>query len=343
MELYHFRPLPRTFCLRNVVDITTRAFGPVKVNPHGEKVHDTMKKWFMSFKGYDTPKALAYLDKFQNFATFSYPDADEEHLETCLADIYWGFVVDDVTDEGELQAEPDQIKAGVETCLQALYQVDFTSTDPHASMLYDLYKRIQSTGTPENCRRFVRAVEEFGMSEIEQSHERSRQNIPSVSEFIVARRGTYGAFMIQTVVEYSLDLKLPDYVFEHPIVDEMSVVTRDIMAWVNDLCSFNKEQADNDFQNLVCCIMVEQKVELQEAIEVLIDMLERRIDDYTKLKARLPSFGSLVDDELARYNIAIEHFIKGSAAYYYSTTRYFATQDAAANESLIIDLKTSVE
>jgi len=46
----------------------------------------------------------------------------------------------------------------------------------------------------------------------------------------------------------------------------MDKAATDIMAWQNDLCSFNKELASDDYQNLVCCIMVEQMIELQEAI-----------------------------------------------------------------------------
>jgi len=35
------------------------------------------------------------------------------------------------------------------------------------------------------------------------------------------------------MVEYSLDLDIPDHVFEHPIVQAMSDATTDIMTWPN--------------------------------------------------------------------------------------------------------------
>lgn len=35
------------------------------------------------------------------------------------------------------------------------------------------------------------------------------------------------------MVEYSLDLDLPDYVFRDPIVTAMSEATTDIMTWPN--------------------------------------------------------------------------------------------------------------
>jgi len=35
--------------------------------------------------------------RFDKFAALSFPDADEEHFKTCLAFLYCGFAVSDVT------------------------------------------------------------------------------------------------------------------------------------------------------------------------------------------------------------------------------------------------------
>ncbi|KDR76843.1 hypothetical protein GALMADRAFT_25350, partial [Galerina marginata CBS 339.88] len=228
---------PSTFHLKNLAEITSRAF-PLKVSPHGDLVHETMRRWFMSFNVYDPSKALAYIDRgrFDIFAAFSFPDADVQHLETCLAFFYWAFSTDDLSDEGYLQAKPDQVKAGLDMCREVLIRPDCLIPDyPYAMMLHEML---------------------------------------SITEFILERRATIGAALVEAMVEYSLDLKIPDDVFNDPIVIAMSEATTDIMTWPNDLCSFNKEQADGDFQNFVCCIMSEKMVELQEAIDILVDMLD---------------------------------------------------------------------
>ncbi|OBZ74908.1 hypothetical protein A0H81_05161 [Grifola frondosa] len=56
-----------------------------------------------------------------------------------------------------------------------------------------------------------------------------------------------------------------EFVWHHPILQEMSKAAIDIMTWPNDLCSFNKGQSDGDFQNLVLCIVLERGVDLQSA------------------------------------------------------------------------------
>lgn len=49
MKLYNFRPLPKTFSLKNLADASFRAFGPAKLNPHGETVRETMGVWFTRY------------------------------------------------------------------------------------------------------------------------------------------------------------------------------------------------------------------------------------------------------------------------------------------------------
>jgi hypothetical protein len=49
MTLYNFRPLPQTFSLKSLPEVSFRAFGPAKVNPHGETVRDTVGVWFTRY------------------------------------------------------------------------------------------------------------------------------------------------------------------------------------------------------------------------------------------------------------------------------------------------------
>lgn len=41
------------------------------------------------------------------------------------------------------------------------------------------------------------------------------------------------------MVEYSIRINLPDYVFQDPVIRAMSDATSDIMTWPNDILSFN--------------------------------------------------------------------------------------------------------
>ncbi|KAF8883528.1 isoprenoid synthase domain-containing protein [Infundibulicybe gibba] len=338
--MFNLPPFPSTFRLKNLVAITARGF-ELKVNPYSAQADRATREWFKSFAVYNESKQLAFLERgrFDVFAAFSFPDADLEHLETCLAFFFWAFATDDLSDEGDFQAKPEAVREGIDISNSILYKPRAPRPDhPYSAMLHDLLRRIRATATPGASYRFARAFEQWSSSQIKQSHNRLIDRIPPVGEFILMRRATIGAAMVEAMVEYSLDIDLPDYVFEDPTVIAMSEATSDIMTWPNDLCSFNKEQADGDLQNLVCCIMVEHRVGLQDAIDILTRMIDDRVGQYIELKSQLPSFGPEVDAELARYHKALEHFVQGTVLWYYRSPRYFRDAPHLGHEEILITL-----
>lgn len=81
--------------------------------------------------------------------------------------------VDDVAEEGDLHTRPDHVKSDIDIYLQALYKEDFSSPNPYAMMLHEsvvfnftlwfstdivfasIFKRIQVTASPGNCKRWI--------------------------------------------------------------------------------------------------------------------------------------------------------------------------------------------
>lgn len=65
--------------------------------------------------------------------------------------------------------------------------------------------------------------------------------------------------------------------------------------------------------------MLERDVDLQSAVRIVTDMLATRVDEYAKFKAQLPSFGPVIDGELARYFQALEYYVQGTVVWYYES------------------------
>ncbi|KAG6812006.1 hypothetical protein H0H92_004735 [Tricholoma furcatifolium] len=135
------------------------------------------------------------------------------------------------------------------------------------------------------------------------------------------------------MVEYSLDVDIPTYVWEHPVIIGMSQATSDIMTWPN------KEQADGDYQNLVCVLQHAHDLDLQEAVDMLTKMIENRVQDYLKLKESMPSFGPDVDPAVQKYIYALEQFVQGCVVWYYSSPRYFFDIDPLGKPEVVIYLR----
>ena len=67
--------------------------------------------------------------------------------------------------------------------------------------------------------------------------------------------------------------------------------------------------------------MIERNVDLQTAVDLLTDMLVKRVEEYIELKRNLPTFGTPIDHELARYNKGMEDFARGLIYWYYQSPR----------------------
>ncbi|KAJ8473020.1 hypothetical protein ONZ45_g16452 [Pleurotus djamor] len=329
--------LPSSFCLPDLTAITAPVF-VLKKNPYQVQANIKSEAWLSSFKLYDDKKLKRFLGhRFDVYGGLAFPDTDPSHLETCINFFFWAFSLDDISDEGELQSMPEHHQAKVDVTLSVLKAPPSAHVPglPYAAMLHDLWRRLTATATPGACRRFARAAEGWCRSQVWQCANRATGEIPSVDDFIVMRRHTIGAGMVEAMVEYALNIDLPDEVFKHPTIMAMSTATNDIMTWPNDLCSFNKEQADGDYQNLVYCVMVERRLKLQEAIDAVVEMLKERVQDYLRLKRSLPSFGPQVDKELVRYLAGLEHYVQGTVVWYYSP-RYFRGLDISNRTNLIV-------
>ncbi|KAG5718178.1 Pentalenene synthase [Termitomyces sp. T112] len=331
---------PSSFILQNICDITGAVF-ELKENPLREQANTAVLKWFKGFNVYDKAQGEKFIDagRFDIFAALSFPEADIEHLTTCLAFFLWAFSTDDLSDEGEYQSKPEKVRHGHEISCSILHDDSAPQPSyPYAGMLWDLLRRLRANGKSGMYKRFKQAFLDWSSSQVQQSLNRNLDRIPPVDEFILMRRCTIGAALVEAMVEYSLDLDIPSFVWEHPVIIGMSQVTSDIMTWPNDLCSFNKEQADGDNQNFVCVLQHAHNLNLQEAVDLLTKMIADRVQDYVKLKERLPSFGPDIDPAVHKYVDALEQFVQGCVVWYYSSPRYFPDIDPRGKSKAEIHL-----
>ncbi|VDC00550.1 unnamed protein product [Peniophora sp. CBMAI 1063] len=329
---------PPNYSLKNLASITAPVFA-LKRSPHQEVADKAAREWFKSIGVYDEKKLDKYLSvgRFDLFAALSFPNADARHLKTCLMFFLWAFSTDDLSDEGDFQDSPSDVRAGHDISMRLLRDEDVPRPSyPYAAMLYDILHDIRETSSRGVYDRFCAAFIAWSTSQVQQSTNRKDRLFPPMDEFILMRRATIGGALVEAMVEYSLDLDIPEYVFENEIMMAMSDAAIDIMTWPNDLCSFNKEQADGDYQNLVCIIMAERNVGLQSAIDILTDMLSARVSEYADLKRQLPSFGKYVDKQLAVYHENLEHFVQGTVVWYYNSPRYFPPDGTAVPRDMVI-------
>ncbi|KAJ6612129.1 isoprenoid synthase domain-containing protein [Mycena sp. CBHHK59/15] len=313
--------LPTHFQLPRLLEaVSTFEF---KTNPYYEAADDEMHVWFNSYNVYSGLKLQEYLSHdYGLLCAWVYPETRTQgHLETCMALNLWLFAYDDLSDESGLKHSAAGVRLATDISMQVLRNPDGAVPKfRFARMLQDLFQKMRSTGSAHCCRRFVDACELYTQASVSQSAHRIDRNIPTVDEFVKLRRNSSGLKIVFAFIDYGMDLDIPDDVHNHPSMTSVIHAAIDIVAWNNDLCSFNNEQSHGDTQNIVYCALVENNLTLQDAMNFVANMVRTRVEEFGVLRAAAPSFEQ---PDVQRYLLGLEYWISGSMNWYYHSKRAY--------------------
>ncbi|KAJ6450276.1 isoprenoid synthase domain-containing protein, partial [Mycena sanguinolenta] len=168
---------------------------------------------------------------------------------------------------------------------------------------------------------FVDAFHQFTRGSLAQTTHRIAGSTPTVEEFIQIRRNSSAMGLNSALVEYAMDLNIPEDIYNHPTMVAVRDAAGDIYVWNNDICSFNNEQSHGDSQNLVYCVFVEKHCSVQEAMDHVADMIRARVNDFMLLKETDMPTSSFPESDVRRYLKALEYWISGSLRWYYHSAR----------------------
>jgi alpha-muurolene/germacrene-A/gamma-muurolene synthase len=179
--------------------------------------------------------------------------------------------------------------------------------------------------------------------------------IPDLQTYIDIRRDTSGCKPVFDLIEYSLGLELPDSVIDHPVIMALNQGANDLVTWSNvsavasifptylttrvqDIFSYNVEQARGDSHNMICVFMFHDGLTVQQAMDRVGDMCKYTIDTFSENQARIPSWGGDVDRDAKLYVDGLKAWIAGSLHWSFMTKRYFGDNGALAKATRIIEL-----
>ncbi|QRW22636.1 hypothetical protein RhiXN_07672 [Rhizoctonia solani] len=315
--------LPSQLSLPDVSAYTSKAFGS-KTNPHQREAEIESYQWFDSYGIHTGTKRQRFFESgFGLMTAMCYPDCNFARFRITM-DLF-----DDMTDGGALDTV-DGMKRAVDVTMKSLREPD--SPPPKfkvAATVQHCYNRMRQDGNPAMLRRFVDALDFYTQACFQQKVNRSTDTIPTMEEYIQLRRDTSAMKIGFAILEYTLDLDLPDQVADHPLVTELALAGNDILTWANDIYSFPIEFARGDTHNLP---RSRRRNRLCESAH------RKRLDEYVEIKANLPSFGSGLDEQLARYLEGIEYCVQGFIDWTFLTPRYFGAEAAQVKETGVVNI-----
>ncbi|KAI0306699.1 isoprenoid synthase domain-containing protein [Multifurca ochricompacta] len=191
-----------------------------------------------------------------------------------------------------------------------------------AKLARDYWSRCIRDCAPAVQQRFKSSMQMFFQAVHQQALFRANGVIPDLETYIDMRRDTSGCKPVFDLIEYSLDLELPDVVVEHPVIMALNQGVNDLVTWSNDIFSYNVEQSRGDTHNMICVFMIHDGLSLQRAVDRVGEMCKQTVENFGR----------------QLYVNGLREWIVGSLHWSFMTTRYFGENGALAKTTRIVDL-----
>ena len=184
---------------------------------------------------------------------------------------------------------------------------------------------ILQKATKGNGRRFVQAMTDYANDVLRHVKDCSIEQVPDPEDLIELRRNSIGVKPLFAFVEYGHDIELPDYVFDHVLIQEIQLLGIDWVLIQNDLISYPKDEEEGVNHNLISSYRL-QGFGPQEAYDQLGSMLESIYNRFDMAVKELPCWGEHVDVEVERYVEGIKNCVKANLHWSFRTDRYFGSR-----------------
>ncbi|KAG4266805.1 hypothetical protein FPRO04_13100 [Fusarium proliferatum] len=309
------------------------------MNPNYETVKPISERW-LSEKCSFSPrmkKRVEFCD-FAIFISIAAPDATFEKLKTMCDWGNWVFPFDDMFDEGSLKSDPKRSQVVIDSLMADMLDQTYTSTKSAVVQAHDdIFRRVSKGSTVGARRRFALAMKQYTDGVVHHVKQFSTNSIPSIQEMLDTRRLSSGVTPLYHLIEYAHDIKLPDEVFENPVIQKLELLGADFVLLSNDILSYRKEENDDcPFSMVAACRMTGQSP--QEAFDTVGNLLEERYQDWRSAIEQLPSWGREIDMNVARYIQGIQNVVQANITWSFRSGRYFGKQAPEIRRTRMIDV-----
>ncbi|KAF9449584.1 terpenoid synthase [Macrolepiota fuliginosa MF-IS2] len=331
---------PSSFVLPDLVSHCTYK---LEYNVHGDDVAKQSVNWLDTNCPDLNSKQRRALHGLQagELTAFCYNTAEKERLRVVSDFMNYLFHLDNISD-GMMTRETDVLANVV---MNAFWHPEkYYPTKEHPEELNpgklarDFWSRCVKDCGPGAASRFKETMALFFESVNIQARARDQGDVPDLESYIDVRRDTSGCKPCWALIEYALDIDLPDYVVEHPVIEALNQYTNDLVTWSNDIFSYNVEQSRGDTHNMIVILMKYHDHNLQSAVDYVGNLCAETIDSFQKHKGLVPSWGPEVDDMVVRYIQGLQDWIVGSLHWSFQTHRYFGTRGMTVKKNRVVRL-----
>ncbi|KAK7049999.1 hypothetical protein VNI00_005430 [Paramarasmius palmivorus] len=291
---------------------------PLLVHPESDRVTEETNDWLDANcpRLTDQQRHLLHTVEAGELAAYCYNNAKYERLRICSDICMYLFLLDDLSD-GLLNEDTETLANSVMNSLEFTEFYRPTTGQPTveinaAKLSRDFWGRFIEEAKPGVQARFKETMQSLFEAFNIQAKTRDSHVVPDLETYIDLRRDTSGCKTCWVLIEYALDIELPEYVVNHPTIRLLEQYANDLVAWSNDIFSYNVEQSRGDTHNMVVILMKYHGKTLQDAVDCIGQMCHDTIGSFAKLRSELPSWGREVDEMARLYVQGLQDWIVGT-------------------------------
>ncbi|KAJ7230248.1 terpenoid synthase [Mycena pura] len=325
-------------------DLISHCTYPLIYHPDGDLVDQETVDWLEYSCPDLSPKQRKALRGLQagKFVAYGYHAAPTDRLRIISDYLAYLFHLDNISD-GMMARDTELLSHTVMNALWLNEKYRPTERQPSeelnaGKMARDFWARAIPGAGPGTQARFKEAMGLYFEAVNIESKQRDTNAIPDLESYISLRRDTSGCKPCWMLIEYGLGFDLPDFVVEDSIMMALNQYTNDLVAWSNDIYSYNVEQARGGTHNMVIVLMTHHGHTLQSAVDYAGELCRQAIDAFERDRAALPSWGAGIDDMVRRYVLSLEAWIIGSLHWSFMTERYFGKSGEVVKKHRCVEL-----
>lgn len=307
---------------------------PYRCNVNVNHAHEHSIDWATSFKLIDTAESLDQLRAAEMawMVAGFYPDAGANELDLAADYLCWAFSLDDIGDNTVMGRAPEFLAPQ----LQRLQEITEGKLPTHddvalAQALADVVKRLAIIGSPADARRFASASHLYFDAMLWESQNRAAGIVPEERTYYQYRPAAGAVPIFISLIEPLEKLSLPQVMRSHPVVSRLEQSTGNVLCWINDVLSYEKERGHNDVHNLIIVLSAQYGLTLAEGLRLSIDRINEEVHSFLGAEACLPHLNAHADKEMLRYCAVLRAMMAATFHWTLTSKRYDVTDRMASS------------
>jgi len=183
---------------------------------------------------------------------------------------------------------------------------------------------------------------------IKEAEDRENKRVRTVDDYLEFRRETFAA---QASISFlSFGLELPEEVLLHPVMQNVTLASMDILLIIDVSFKFDRTHKLTDvfifqdmhsypielsrgiaFHNIITSIIHEHHLDVPAAMKWLEGFGRQRVTTFLNGIKELPSWGPEIDDKVRQYIDDIGYLVRGTDDWCYESERYWGGGERKGN------------